>query len=89
MQEAATVSVDRAVDAGQVGGHQRPGLLVALRADLEQQLRAGLRQRDATQLVNDEQVLLGELLLDCSSVRSSRASSISWISAAAVVKRTR
>ena len=48
---------------GQIRGHERRRLLVALGEDLEEQLGAGLRQRHIAELVDDQQILLGELLL--------------------------
>ena len=48
---------------GKIRGDQNRGALVALRDELEQQLRSGLRQRDEAQLVNDQQLVVGELLL--------------------------
>ena len=48
---------------GQIRGHQRRCLLVALGEDLEQQLGAGLRQRHVAELVDDQEILFGELLL--------------------------
>ena len=45
---------------GQIRGHQRRRLLVALGEDLEQQLGAGLRQRHVAELVHDQQILLGQ-----------------------------
>ena len=48
---------------GQIRGHARRGLLVALGEDLEQQLGAGLRQRDVAELVHDQYILRDELLL--------------------------
>ena len=39
-------------------------LLVALGEDLEQQLGPGLRQRHVAEFVHDQEILLGELLLD-------------------------
>ena len=39
---------------GQIRGHERRCLLVALGEDLEQQLGAGLRQRDVAELVHDQ-----------------------------------
>ena len=42
---------------------QNRGALVALRDELEQQLRSGLRQRDEAQLVNGQQLVVGELFL--------------------------
>ncbi len=49
---------------GQVGGDDGGAVLVALAEDFEQELAACLRQRDAAELVDDEQVDLGELGLE-------------------------
>ena len=49
---------------GQIRGHQRRRLLVALGEDLEQQLGAGLRQRHVAELVHDQHILLGQLCLE-------------------------
>ena len=48
---------------GQVGGDHDGPSLVALAEDLEQQLRSGLGQRDEAELVYDEQLEPGKLLL--------------------------
>ena len=48
---------------GKIRGDENRGALVALRDELEQQLRSGLRQRDEAQLVNDQQLVVGELFL--------------------------
>ena len=48
---------------GEIRGHQRRRLLIALGEDLEQPLSAGLRQRHVAELVDDQQILRGELLL--------------------------
>ena len=74
---------------GEIRGHERGRLLVALGEDLEQQLGGGLRQRDVAELVDDQQILLGELLLQAQQALVVPASSRSFTSAAAGVKRTR
>ena len=48
---------------GQVGGDQDRPSLVALTEDLEEELSAGLGERDEAQLVDDEQFEPGKLLL--------------------------
>ena len=48
---------------GKIRGDENRGALVALRDELEQQLRSSLRQRDEAQLVDDQQLVVGELLL--------------------------
>ena len=48
----------------QVGGDQDRAALVALGENLEQQLGAGLGERHETQLVDDEELEVGELLLE-------------------------
>ena len=49
---------------GQVGGDEDRSSLVALAEDLEQQLCAGLGQRDEAEFVDDEELEAGELLLE-------------------------
>ena len=48
---------------GQVAGDQGRAAFMALGEDLEQQFGAGLRQRHVTDLIDDEQVDLGQRLL--------------------------
>src|ERR1019366_4080562 len=48
---------------GQVAGDDNRAALVALAEDLEQQLGAGRRQRNVAQLVDDQQLVTGELPL--------------------------
>ena len=49
---------------GQVGGDQDRTSLVALAEDLEEELRAGLGEWNEAQLVDDEQLESGQLLLE-------------------------
>ena len=46
---------------GQVGGDDRGAVLVAPAEDVEQQLAAGLRQRDVSEFVDDQETDLGDL----------------------------
>ena len=48
---------------GQVGGDQNRTSLVSLTEDLEEELRAGLGERDEAKLVDDEQLEACQLLL--------------------------
>ena len=48
---------------GQVGGDQDRPSLVSLAEDLEEELSTGLGERDEAQLVDDEQLEPGQLLL--------------------------
>ena len=48
---------------GKVGGDQDRPSLVALAEYLEEELRAGLGERDEAELVNDEQLKPGQVLL--------------------------
>ena len=56
MEKSARAHIPYNVDEGR-------SALVALRDEFEQQLCAGLRQRDEAQLVDDQQPVVGELLL--------------------------
>src|SRR5215207_6931952 len=47
----------------QIAGHDGRAPLVTLAEDLEQQLGAGLRQRYIAKLVDDQQLVAGELAL--------------------------
>src|SRR4051794_23562444 len=47
----------------QIAGHQRGAALVALAEHLEQQLRPALRERHKAKLVDDQQLVAGQLLL--------------------------
>jgi hypothetical protein len=47
----------------QVRGNDRRAALMALAEDLEQQLRAGLRERDVAQFVDDQQLYGSKVLL--------------------------
>ena len=49
---------------GQVGGDQDRPPLVSLAEDLEEELRAGLGERDEAKLVDDEQLEPGQSLLE-------------------------
>ena len=48
---------------GQICGNQGRSSLVTLAEDLEQELRAGLRQRDEAEFIDNEQLETGQLLL--------------------------
>ena len=48
---------------GHVGGDEHRGALVALGDHFEEQLGAGLRQRHEDQLVDDQKLVVGQLLL--------------------------
>ena len=45
---------------GQVGGDEGGAVLVALARHVEQQLASGLRKRDVSELIDDEEADLGE-----------------------------
>ena len=49
---------------GQVGGDQNRPSLVSLTEDLEEELCAGLREWDEAELVDDQQLEAGQLLLE-------------------------
>ena len=49
---------------GQVAGDQRGPALVALRDQLEEQLGTGFGERDEAQFVDDQQLGVGDLLLN-------------------------
>ena len=49
---------------GRAGGDEDRACLVALAEDLEQQLCAGLGERDEAEFVDDEELQAGELLLE-------------------------
>ena len=49
---------------GKVAGDERRGTFVPLAEGLEEQLGSGLRQRHIAQLVNDQQLIGGQLLLE-------------------------
>lgn len=53
----------RPVLEGQIGGHDQAGPLVGRADHIEQQLRPQLARRDVAQLVEDQQVQLGQLTL--------------------------
>ncbi len=48
----------------QIGSDQDRAPLVALAEDLEEELGAGLRERHEAELVDDQKLVAGELLLD-------------------------
>ena len=49
---------------GQVGGYDGGAVLVAPAEDVEQELAAGLREGHVSELVDDQQADLGELVLE-------------------------